>query len=216
MDVVFLFSFVCFVCSVFAVIQGRYQIGTNSHLCNFKLFRVKVYCNNLHLLLMDPPTGMDDSSTDDDAASQTTEDDPQVPENQESAPLPAPPVSAPASRERPHYELRHTIHGHTKSLSAVKFSHDGVMLASCGSFQSCTLLPNPIAWMHLICALAGDTIVKIWSPFTGALIRNLTGHTKGISDVAWSSDNIYLASGSDDTNIRIWEVDSACIMPSNF
>jgi COMPASS component SWD3 len=79
-------------------------------------------------------TGMDDSSTDDDAASQTTEDDPQVPENQDPAPVPqpAPTAPTPASREKPHYELRHTIYGHAKSLSAVRFSHDGIMLASCG------------------------------------------------------------------------------------
>jgi hypothetical protein len=50
--------------------------------------------------------------------------------------------------------------------------------------------------------------VKIWSPYTGELIRNLNGHTQGLSDIAWSSDSVYLASASDDTTIRIWEVDS--------
>ena len=57
---------------------------------------------------------------------------------------------------------------------------------------------------------AADNAVKIWSPFTGQLIRNLNGHTKGLSDVAWSSDSVYLASASDDTTIRIWDVDSVC------
>lgn len=59
-------------------------------------------------------------------------------------------------------------------------------------------------------AKAADNAVKIWSPFTGQLIRNLNGHTKGLSDVAWSSDSVYLASASDDTTIRIWDVDSVC------
>lgn len=90
--------------------------------------------------MMHAQDDMGDSSTDDDAASQTTEDDPQVPEHQEAAaPLPpAPanpnPISSLASRERPHYELRHTIRGHTMSISAVKFSPDGTLLASSGPY----------------------------------------------------------------------------------
>lgn len=55
---------------------------------------------------------------------------------------------------------------------------------------------------------AADNIVKIWSPATGELIRNMTGHTKGLSDIAWSPDSVYLASASDDTTVRIWDVDS--------
>ena len=65
--------------------------------------------------------------------------------------------------------------------------------------------------------IANDKVVKIWSPFTGELIRNLNGHTKGLSDIAWSSDSVNLASASDDHTIRIWEVDTvrllACIVP---
>ncbi|KNZ72435.1 hypothetical protein J132_03401 [Termitomyces sp. J132] len=131
---------------------------------------------------------MDDSSTDDDSASQTTEDDPQVPEHQAvlhpPAPVAPPPTAVP--RERPNYEARHVLRGHTMSISAVKFSPDGKLLASCGA----------------------EKVVKIWSPDTGEFLRNLSGHTQGLSDIAWSSDNVHLASASDDTTIRIWDVDS--------
>ena len=62
------------------------------------------------------------------------------------------------------------------------------------------------------CKPAGDKLVKIWSPHTGQLIKNLMGHSKGLSDVAWSSDSVFLASASDDTTIRIWTVDTVCLV----
>lgn len=59
--------------------------------------------------------------------------------------------------------------------------------------------------------IANDRVVKIWSPVTGELIRNLNGHTKGLSDIAWSADSVYLASASDDHTIRMWDVDSVSL-----
>ena len=56
--------------------------------------------------------------------------------------------------------------------------------------------------------------MKIWSPYTGQLVRNLTGHSKGLSDIAWSSDSVFLASASDDTTIRIWTVDTVRLVLS--
>lgn len=163
---------------------------------------------------MDPLEGLDDSSTDDDAASQTTEDDPQVPERPAAPPPPPPPAAPPppTTRERPHYELRHTMRGHTSSISAVKFSPDGTLLASCGW---CLFISQKLkdsgTYFAFILLSANDKVVKIWSPFTGELIRNLNGHTKGLSDIAWSADSVYLASASDDHTVRIWDVESVRI-----
>lgn len=158
---------------------------------------------------------MDESTTDDDNASQTTEDDPQVPDNPPPVPPPSTQVVQPSSthRERPNYQLRHTLRGHAQSISAVKFSPDGSLLASCGMLPSpCPLVSSCLRWDLCI---AADNSIKIWSPFTGELIRNLNGHTKGLSDIAWSTDGSYLASASDDTTIRIWNVDTVRVSSHN-
>ena len=85
----------------------------------------------------------EDSSTDDDNASQTTEDDPQVPQPQPSTDgqlnNPPPPPLLTTLRDSPRYELTHTMSGHTQSISAVKFSPDGTLLASC-----CMSFSNPL------------------------------------------------------------------------
>ena len=59
-----------------------------------------------------------------------------------------------------------------------------------------------------------EKVVKIWSPETGEFLRNLIGHTQGLSDIAWSFDSVYLASASDDTTIRIWNVEN--VRPPTF
>jgi len=58
----------------------------------------------------------------------------------------------------------------------------------------------------LLIIIAADKTVKLWKVTDGQLVRTLTGHTKGISDIAWSSDSNYICSASDDQTICIWDI----------
>jgi WD40 repeat protein len=72
--------------------------------------------------------------------------------------------------------------GHTGSVRAVAFNHDGTMLAT-GSY---------------------DTTARIWDPAQGRHLRTLAGHKDWVRDVAFSSDGTLLATASDDGTARVW------------
>ena len=57
---------------------------------------------------------------------------------------------------------------------------------------------------------AADKLIKIWDAMTGDIIQTLSGHSEGISDIAWSAHNDYIASASDDKTVRIWSLDVGC------
>ena len=61
---------------------------------------------------------------------------------------------------------------------------------------------------------AADNTVKIWHALDGRYEQTLEGHSEGISDVAWSSDSQYLCTASDDTTIRIWNINNVRVVES--
>ncbi|GEQ67488.1 hypothetical protein JCM33374_g1153 [Metschnikowia sp. JCM 33374] len=72
-----------------------------------------------------------------------------------------------------------------ESINAVKISKDKRKLATCSS----------------------TGVIRIYNFEDGVLLATLNGHTKGVSDIAFSPINSdILASGSDDLTIRLWSI----------
>lgn len=79
-----------------------------------------------------------------------------------------------------------TLTGHTHEVTSVAFHPDGLILASGGWHNDCT--------------------VKLWRMPDGSLIRTLYGHTRGIESIGFSPDGTTLATASADHEIRLWNV----------
>lgn len=105
-----------------------------------------------------------------------------------SADAQSPESSNDATSQPPIYKLKYTISGkNIGSLTTVKISADSKRLAvasSCGTIWVYNLTDN-------------------------TLCATLTGHSKGVSAIAFSpNDSSILASGSDDLSIRLWNVET--------
>jgi WD40 repeat protein len=80
-----------------------------------------------------------------------------------------------------------TLHGHLSWLWCIAYSHNNAVLASAGG---------------------GDYSIDLWNIKTGQLIQNLKGHTNLVFAVAFSPDDRILATGSIDTFVRLWNVET--------
>jgi WD40 repeat protein len=60
---------------------------------------------------------------------------------------------------------------------------------------------------------SADRIVKSWNMRLGSEIASFAGHSEGVNAVAVSPDDRWLASGSDDTTIKIWPIKEGKLDP---
>ena len=81
-------------------------------------------------------------------------------------------------------QLIRTLPGHQNTISQIKYSPDGKLIASAG-------------W---------DNSIKLWDAENGKLMATLTGHTDGVNSIAFSPDGQTLVSGSEDKTIKIWDL----------
>ncbi len=80
--------------------------------------------------------------------------------------------------------VRHTLNGHSSSVTSVEFSRDGQHLATASL----------------------DKTVKLWNVETGQLIKSFEGHTLGVNGVSFSKDGSTLASAGSDRTIKLWDI----------
>ncbi len=69
---------------------------------------------------------------------------------------------------------------------ALAWSPDGTRIASSGLYH-------------------GQNIVEVWDAETGNTRVRYTGHLSDVQSVAWSPDSKYIASGSNDTTVQVWQ-----------
>ena len=67
-------------------------------------------------------------------------------------------------------------------------------------------------WNNTIAAAPSDQDIIIIDALTGSQTAVLSGHTKYIHSLAFSSDGTFLVSGSNDTTIKLWDVQTGGVV----
>ncbi|WFD28785.1 60S ribosomal subunit assembly or modification protein [Malassezia nana] len=125
-------------------------------------------------------------------------------------------------------EVAH-LTGHTDSVVAVAFSHDGEMVATGGldgrvrvwqrqgeGYHTWTFLtnlegPSEIVWLTwhprgpVLVAGASDTTVWMWKLPSGAEMNVFNGHTGSVTCGRFTPDGRRLVTGSDDGSLIVWD-----------
>lgn len=86
-----------------------------------------------------------------------------------------------------------TLSGHKKQVYTVKWAPTGEGSRNASSAP-------------LLATASFDATVRLWDPATGKSVHTLVKHTTMVNAIAFSPDGAYLASGSADRNVHIWNV----------
>lgn len=119
------------------------------------------------------------------------------------------------------------LRGHASRVRSVAWSHDSRFLASAGddniinlwSVEGGELILSidtqvwSVAFLpdgrHLVSG--GACVLKLWDLQTGRCVQTFTGHNQPVRAVAASPHGKLIASGSDDSTVRLWGDDGASL-----
>mmetsp|Transcript_16766 Transcript_16766/g.25191 ORF Transcript_16766/g.25191 Transcript_16766/m.25191 type:complete len:358 (-) Transcript_16766:113-1186(-) len=133
----------------------------------------------------------------------------------------------------------HNINYHTKSVTALKYSSDGCLLASASADQTCGICDvnngknvatlngrhteglNDVEWLsnRYIATASDDKNIIVWDIEKGAAISTLSGHQNFVTSLSSHPSQSLLLSGSEDETIRVWDIRSTgscvCTVPAH-
>ena len=98
-------------------------------------------------------------------------------------------------------ELLRTLQGTGQPITGVSWSPDGRFLAAGVNEGQFFIFDK-------------NSPVLVWDAASGKLLHTLRGHKAAVRSVSWSPDGHFMASGSDDSTVRI--LDAAWKLVSNF
>lgn len=125
--------------------------------------------------------------------------------------------------------------GHSDSVVAVAFSHDGELVATGGldgrvrvwrhrgdwtKWEFLTNLegPSEVVWLtwhpkgHVLVAGSSDTTLWMWQLPSGNVMNVFSGHTGSVTCGRFTPDGRKLISGSDDSSLIVWDPRSAAVL----